>query len=95
MNSDGAKPAKAGRSAAIFAAVVLVAIALIAVFDADNWFLWVKAVHVLAVLSWMVGLLYLPRRLLRRGKGQDLRLFILVVISLIGGGAWLGSRGGS
>jgi putative membrane protein len=61
MASDGAKPAKAGRSAAIFAGVVLVAIALIAVFDADNWFLWVKAVHVIAVISWMVGLLYLPR----------------------------------
>ncbi|MEM1365512.1 MAG: CopD family protein, partial [Pseudomonadota bacterium] len=57
----GARPAKAGRSAAIFAGVVLAVIVLIAVFDASNWYLWVKAVHVIAVISWMVGLLYLPR----------------------------------
>lgn len=25
------------------------------------WILWVKAIHVLAVMSWMAGLLYLPR----------------------------------
>lgn len=61
MSPNGARPAKAGRSAGIFAAVVLAAIALIALFDAENWFLWVKAVHVIAVISWMVGLLYLPR----------------------------------
>ena len=26
-----------------------------------NWLLWVKALHVVAVISWMAGLLYLPR----------------------------------
>lgn len=26
-----------------------------------NWFLWVKALHVIAVIAWMAGLLYLPR----------------------------------
>ena len=26
-----------------------------------DWFLWVKALHVLAIISWMAGLLYLPR----------------------------------
>jgi putative membrane protein len=26
-----------------------------------EWILWVKALHVLAVISWMVGLFYLPR----------------------------------
>ena len=26
-----------------------------------DWFLWIKAVHVLAVISWMAGMLYLPR----------------------------------
>ena len=26
-----------------------------------NGYLWLKAVHVLAIISWMVGLLYLPR----------------------------------
>jgi putative membrane protein len=26
-----------------------------------SWYLWLKALHVLAVISWMVGMLYLPR----------------------------------
>ncbi len=26
-----------------------------------TWILWVKVVHVLAIISWMAGLLYLPR----------------------------------
>ena len=26
-----------------------------------SWYLWVKALHVLAIISWMVGMLYLPR----------------------------------
>ena len=25
------------------------------------WYLWLKALHVVAVVSWMVGMLYLPR----------------------------------
>lgn len=25
------------------------------------WYLWLKAFHVIAVISWMVGMLYLPR----------------------------------
>lgn len=27
----------------------------------DNLYLWVKALHLIAVISWMAGLLYLPR----------------------------------
>ena len=27
----------------------------------DAWYPWIKAVHVIAVISWMAGLLYLPR----------------------------------
>ena len=26
-----------------------------------DWYLWVKAVHVMAVIAWMAGMLYLPR----------------------------------
>ena len=29
--------------------------------DPDNLYFWVKAVHVIAVISWMAGMLYLPR----------------------------------
>jgi len=27
----------------------------------QNHFLWIKAIHVIAIISWMAGLLYLPR----------------------------------
>lgn len=27
----------------------------------ETWFPWIKALHVLAVISWMAGMLYLPR----------------------------------
>ena len=27
----------------------------------DEAYLWIKAVHVIAIISWMAGLLYLPR----------------------------------
>jgi len=30
-------------------------------FDPDNLYFWVKALHVIAVISWMAGMLYLPR----------------------------------
>ena len=36
------------------------AIMLILVFGADAY-LWVKAIHVIAIISWMAGMLYLPR----------------------------------
>ena len=26
-----------------------------------DWYLWVKSVHIIAIISWMAGLLYLPR----------------------------------
>ncbi len=29
--------------------------------DVQNRYLWVKALHVIAVISWMAGLLYMPR----------------------------------
>ena len=28
---------------------------------ADTLYPWIKAIHVIAVISWMAGLLYLPR----------------------------------
>ena len=36
------------------------AIVLILAFGADAY-LWVKAIHVIAIISWMAGMLYLPR----------------------------------
>lgn len=57
--------AAAGRKAARRAAMALVAAALIAlavfVLQPADLYLWAKALHVIAVISWMAGLLYMPR----------------------------------
>jgi putative membrane protein len=56
---------RAGRRAAIRAVSVIVVFAAIAAMliahPPDDLYLWIKAFHVVAVISWMAGLLYLPR----------------------------------
>jgi putative membrane protein len=47
--------------AAVALAIFLIAALLIFWLDPDNVYLWVRAVHVIAVISWMAGMLYLPR----------------------------------
>ncbi len=39
---------------------VVIAVGAIVIFG-ESAYLWIKAVHVIAVISWMAGLLYLPR----------------------------------
>lgn len=39
---------------------VLLAVGLF-VWNPDNLYLWVKALHIIAVISWMAGLFYMPR----------------------------------
>lgn len=55
----------AGRRARIRAAVALTLFVLLAVllvvYPPDDLYLWIKALHIIAVISWMAGLLYLPR----------------------------------
>lgn len=55
------KPASPGLRAAI--ALILTALATAAAIYllGDQAYLWVKAVHVIAIISWMAGMLYLPR----------------------------------
>jgi putative membrane protein len=48
---------RAGTALAVTVAVTALAIWLLGA----NAYLWVKAVHVIAIISWMAGLLYLPR----------------------------------
>ena len=54
-----------GRKAALRAGIALVAFAALAVvvfaMSPTARYDWIKAVHVIAVISWMAGLLYLPR----------------------------------
>jgi protoporphyrinogen IX oxidase len=39
---------------------ILLAIGLFA-WNPDNLYLWIKALHIIAVISWMAGLFYMPR----------------------------------
>ena len=48
--------AKAGLAIAIFLGVNGLLIAF-----SENYYLWAKAFHIVAMISWMVGLFYLPR----------------------------------
>ncbi len=56
---------QAGRSAARKAilALALLVIGVLTLFfiEPAGLYLWVKAVHVIAIIAWMAGLLYLPR----------------------------------
>lgn len=49
------------RRAAIAIVVFLVLAALLFLFGPDDFYPWAKAIHVIAVISWMAGMLYLPR----------------------------------
>lgn len=53
-----ANPAK---RAAIAIAITVAATAAAMVLMGDAVYPWVKAVHVIAIISWMAGMLYLPR----------------------------------
>lgn len=48
---------RAGVALVVFTVVVL----LLILYPPDNLYLWIKALHLIAVISWMAGLLYLPR----------------------------------
>jgi putative membrane protein len=53
--------AQALKRAAIAIAVFLGLAALLFLFGPDDFYPWAKAIHVIAVISWMAGMLYLPR----------------------------------
>jgi putative membrane protein len=42
-------------------AVLAVLTGLLFIAAGDGFYLWAKAIHVIAVISWMAGMLYLPR----------------------------------
>jgi len=43
------------------AAICLALLAALYFADTDTWYPWIKSAHLVAVISWMAGLLYLPR----------------------------------
>ena len=58
-------PAQSRRTAALRAAIALAFLALLAALlflvVPDGLYDWIKAGHVIAVIAWMAGMLYLPR----------------------------------
>ncbi|TGQ74984.1 MAG: protoporphyrinogen oxidase HemJ [Mesorhizobium sp.] len=56
-NSTG----QAMKRMAIGIAALAVLTGLLFLAAPDSFYLWAKAIHVLAVISWMAGMLYLPR----------------------------------
>ena len=63
MSSVGPRPggAQAMTRAIVAIAVLLALTGLIFWLYPENFYLWAKAIHVIAVISWMAGMLYLPR----------------------------------
>lgn len=55
--SGGKVALRAGIALAVF---LILGLALF-LADEQNRYLWIKALHVIAVISWMAGLLYMPR----------------------------------
>ncbi|MFT5508806.1 MAG: putative membrane protein [Hyphomicrobiaceae bacterium] len=55
------QPKTPGTRAGIALALTVPAAALSILLYPDEAYLWVKAIHVVAVISWMAGMLYLPR----------------------------------
>ncbi|WEZ81925.1 protoporphyrinogen oxidase HemJ [Rhizobium sp. 32-5/1] len=56
------RPGNKARSRALVAIVVFLAVlGGLLIAQPDNLYLWIKALHIIAVISWMAGLLYMPR----------------------------------
>ncbi|WP_136657980.1 protoporphyrinogen oxidase HemJ [Nitratireductor sp. XY-223] len=52
---------KAVTRSRIALAVVIAAVVALMVWNPPELYNWIKAVHVIAIISWMAGMLYLPR----------------------------------
>jgi protoporphyrinogen IX oxidase len=59
QSTDGHK--KAGPRALMGLLGLAAIVALLYVIDNERFYLWMTVAHVLAIISWMAGLLYLPR----------------------------------
>jgi len=105
-----ASPEPGGRRLALRAAAALcttvAGFVLLAIYASADAYLWIKALHVIAVISWMAGLLYLPRLFVNHAgqapgspesillKGMEHRLLRLIMTPAMVvswlAGLWLG-----
>ena len=51
----------AGRRAIVALSLFAAGTAILLLLGPENLYLWIKAIHVIAVIAWMAGMLYLPR----------------------------------
>lgn len=74
MGADNANSTNSGRGAmrraAIAIAIFLVLAGLLFFFWPDDFYPWAKAIHVISVISWMAGMLYLPRLLVYHADAE-------------------------
>jgi protoporphyrinogen IX oxidase len=63
MNEDAVAASNRTAMMRMVVALAIVAVLIAALFlvVSDAWYDWVKALHILAVIAWMAGMLYLPR----------------------------------
>lgn len=64
MSDSDERGTSGGRAAKRASIAILVFVALTGLLfylDPESLYLWAKAIHVIAVISWMAGMLYLPR----------------------------------
>lgn len=77
----------AGRAAGAIALFGVIGLSIM-IFGADEAYLWIKALHVIAVISWMAGLLYLPRLFIYHGDckpdSDQARTFAVMESRLMG-----------
>lgn len=59
--TDRAPGRRAAGKAFVAIGVFLALIGVLYVTQPDDFHLWIKALHVIAVIAWMAGLLYMPR----------------------------------
>lgn len=59
--SGGASGSGSPMTRAVVAIVIVVVLAGVLYLVPDDYYLWVKSLHIIAVIAWMAGMLYLPR----------------------------------
>jgi protoporphyrinogen IX oxidase len=105
--TDDAGP---GKRAAVALVITALGIGAAILLLGDGAYMWVKAAHVIAIISWMAGMLYLPRLFVyhcEAARGSELsetlkvmeRRLLRVIINPAMGlawvlGLWLAWRGG-
>lgn len=61
QNIQSSSGSTAAKRAVISVVILVVLTAALFYLAPDGFYLWAKAIHVIAVISWMAGMLYLPR----------------------------------